>query len=448
MNSDSDSVQPKLTTVGDSRRPGGQFVGDYGMIFVLLLLCGLFSLLTLKEQHPTGAVAGTQVAELISAQVSNANVLIVARDTAEDRLFSKAAAAGLTAAGANVLATVNGQPADVRKAIEQIEASGGKIDAVAANDVTARWTVFDRFETVGPRIVPRPYRWPDFLKLSNILGVANQTAIYAIIAIGMTMVIITGGIDLGVGSLVALSAVTSTLIVKLSGGTDAGMGTVIVGTLAGIVACGLVGAGVGGTITVFRLPPFIVTLAVMMMASGLAFRLTEGQSIPDLPDAYFWLGGRRTLGVPNPVWLMAVLYLIAHVVMSQTVFGRYVYAIGGNEEAARLSGVPVKRILLVVYTICGALAGLGGVVLASQLAAGDPKFGVMYELEVIAAVVVGGTSLMGGSGKIFGTLIGAFIIAVIKNGMNLMGVESFNQKIVLGAVLLVAVLLDHLKRRQ
>jgi len=145
---------------------------------------------------------------------------------------------------------------------------------------------------------------------------------------------------------------------------------------------------------------------------------------------------------------MVLLYILAHVVMSRMVFGRYVYAIGGNEEAARLSGVPVKRVLLAVYTICGALAGLGGIVLTSQLAAGDPKFGLMYELEVIAAVVVGGTSLLGGEGKIFGTLIGAFIIAVIKNGMNLTDVDPFNQKIVLGAVLLSAVLIDTLKRRR
>ncbi|MEM7396108.1 MAG: ABC transporter permease, partial [Verrucomicrobiota bacterium] len=162
---------------------------------------------------------------------------------------------------------------------------------------------------------------------------------------------------------------------------------------------------------------------------------------------FFLLGAGKTMGVPNPVWLMLMLYAIAHVVMSRMTFGRYIYAIGGNEEAARLSGVPVKRVLLGVYTICGALAGLGGIVLSSQLAAGDPKFGPMYELEVIAAVVVGGTSLMGGEGKIFGTLIGAFIIAVIKNGMNLTDVDPFNQKIVLGAVLLAAVLIDTLKRR-
>ena len=428
-----------------------QFVTDYGMVFVLLLLCLLFSLLTLKEQHPTGAAAGRQVAEKIATSAADVSVIVVTRDTAEDREFSAAAVKQLESLGANVLDAVNGGPADVRQAIGRAIQAGHIIDAIAANDVTAKWNVYDRFAEVGSEkcVTPDPYRWPDFLKLSNVLGVANQTAIYAIIAIGMTMVIITGGIDLGVGSLVALAAVTSALLIRDFGGAEsAGVGWVVAGSVLGIVVCALAGTFVGAMITRFQLPAFIVTLAIMMMASGLAFRLTEGQSIDDLPRAFFWLGGRQTLGVPNPVWLMAGLYIVAHVIMSRTVFGRYVYAIGGNEEAARLSGVPVKRILLVVYTVCGALAGLGGVVLASQLAAGDPKFGLMYELEVIAAVVVGGTSLMGGRGKIFGTLIGAFIIAVIKNGMNLMNVDPFNQRIVLGAVLLAAVLLDQLKRRK
>jgi ribose transport system permease protein len=212
--------------------------------------------------------------------------------------------------------------------------------------------------------------------------------------------------------------------------------------------CALAGLGNGLLITAFRIPPFIVSLGMMLIASGLAFRLSAGRSVPELPTSFFWLGQGRTLGVPHPVLLMMGLYLIAHVVMSRTVFGRYVYAIGGNEEAARLSGVPVQRVLVAVYTICGALAGLAGLVLTSQLSAGDPKFGLMYELDVIAAVVVGGTSLMGGQGKIFGTLIGAFIIAVIKNGMNLTDVDPFNQKIVLGAVLTLAVLIDTLKRRR
>lgn len=440
----------KTTSSDASLLIWNQFVADYGMVFVLLLLSGLFSLLTIKEQDPTGRAAGLEVARAIADKYPDGNVIVVAKETVVDRQFSDAATEYLQGKGLNVLSTVNGEPADARKAIEQALAAGESVDAVATSNLSAEWTVYERFEAVGKAkcVAPRPYWWPDFLKVTNLLGVANQTAIYAIIAIGMTMVIITGGIDLGVGSLVALSAVTSTLLIQQLGGAEAGAAAVLCGTLAGVAVCALSGAFVGGTVTRFKLPPFIVTLAIMMMASGLAFRLTNGQSIANLPASFFWLGGKQTLGMPNPVWLMGGLYLIAHVVMSRTVFGRYVYAIGGNEEAARLSGVPVKQILLVVYTICGGLAGLGGVVLASQLAAGDPKFGIMYELEVIAAVVVGGTSLMGGSGKIFGTLIGAFIIAVIKNGMNLMNVESFNQRIVLGAVLLAAVMLDQLKRRK
>lgn len=427
------------------------FIRDYGMIFVLLALGGLFSILTVKQQHPTGEDAGRQVAGFILKQHGDqARVLIVTRNTAEDIAFAAAAESKLREAGAKVLANVNGSAPDARQAIEAILARGEQIDAIAANDVTSKWTVYDRFPTVGSSkcFVPTSYTWPDFLKVSNLLGVANQTAIYAIIAIGMTMVIVTAGIDLSVGSLVALSSVISAIIIRdFGGGASASLGMVLLGSLTGMGVCALAGVFNGVMVTTFRIPAFIVTLGVMMMASGLSYRLSEGRSIPELPQAFFWLGRGQTLGIPHPVWLMIVLYVIAHIVMSRMVFGRYVYAIGGNEEAARLSGVPVKRVLLAVYTICGALAGLGGIVLASQLSAGDPKFGLMYELEVIAAVVVGGTSLMGGQGKIFGTLIGAFIIAVIKNGMNLIEVDPFNQKIVLGAVLTVAVLLDTLKRR-
>jgi len=441
-------TESTTNTVTDFLR--SQFVGDYGMVFVLLLLVLAFSLLTLTEQHPTGGEAGIQVAQRLAAAHPNANVLIVARDTVDDRAFSAAAEAKLNELGANVLDTVNGQAPDVRKSIESILAKSQSIDAVATLDAAAKWTVFDKFDSVGSDkcVTPESRVWPNFLKLSNILNIANQTAIYAIIAIGMTMVIITAGIDLGVGSLVALAAVTSAVfIADWGGGTQASGVMVVCGTLVGIGICALAGAFVGGAITVFELPPFIVTLGTMLIARGFARRFSEDESVAKLPDGFFWLGAEQTFGVPNPVWLMILLYVIAHTVMTRTVFGRYVYAIGGNVEAARLSGVPVKRILLLVYTICGALAGLGGVVLASQLRAGDPKFGDMYELDVIAAVVVGGTSLMGGSGKIMGTLIGAFIITVIRNGMNLMNVAAFNQGIVLGSVLLAAVLIDQLKRR-
>lgn len=427
------------------------FLRDYGMLGVLLLLAALFSGLTVKEQYPTGVEAGEQVSRAIVAREgSTARVLIVARDTADDRVFTEAVATRLREAGATVLATVHGAAPDARQAIEKLLADGQTIDAVAANEVSARWTVYDRFPAVGAAkcVTPQPFRWPDFLKLSNLLGVAHQTAIYAIIAIGMTLVIITGGIDLSVGSLVALSAVASALVIRdWGGGASAGVGMVIAGMLAGVLVCALAGAFNGWLVTAFGIPPFIVTLGMMLMASGCAFRLSSGQSIPEVPAAFSWLGRESMFGLPNPVVLMIGLYLVAHVVMSRTVFGRYVYAIGGNPQAARLSGISVRTVLLAVYTLSGALAGLGGILLASQLSAGDPKFGLMYELDVIAAVVVGGTSLLGGRGKIFGTLIGAFIIAVIKNGMNLTNVDPFNQKIVLGAVLTASVLLDTVKHR-
>lgn len=421
------------------------------MIFILVLLAGLFCLLTIQQQNPTGEDAGRQVADSILNQHGKAaRVLVVTRDTAEDMAFASGAVKRLEEAGTTILGRVNGSAPDAKLAIETILARGETIDAIAANSVTAKWTVYDRFPTVGSGkcVVPQSYTWPNFLKWSNLLGVANQTAIYAIIAIGMTMVIITGGIDLSVGSLVALASVCSAILIRdYGGGTSGNVSFVLLAGFVGIAVCALAGAFNGLLVTWFGIPSFIASLGMMMMASGLSFKLSEGRSIPELPTSFFWLGRGQTFGIPHPILLMVLLYGIAHVVMSRMIFGRYVYAIGGNEEAARLSGVPVKRVLLAVYTICGALAGLGGIVLTSQLSAGDPKFGLMYELEVIAAVVVGGTSLMGGQGKIFGTLIGAFIIAVIKNGMNLTDVDPFNQKIVLGAVLMLAVLLDTLKRR-
>jgi ribose transport system permease protein len=421
------------------------------MVVVLMLLVGLFSLLTIAEQHPTGTDAAKQVVSLVIEQSGqDAGVLIVTRDTEDDRRYGRSISEQLTQQDMMVHAVVHGSPADARKAIETILDAGGQIDAIATNDAVSKWPVFDVFEEAGrdKLIVPEPYHWPNFLKLDNLISVADQTAIYAIIAIGLTMVIITAGIDLSVGSLIALASVVGTLLIRdLGGGAEAGLGITLGGIAAGVGVCALAGLFCGSLVTGFRIPAFIVTLGMMLMASGLAFRLSEGASIPDLPTSFFWLGGGDTLGIPNPVWLMIILYIVAHIVMTQTAFGRYVYAIGGNEEAARLSGVPVKRVLLIVYTISGALAGLGGIILASKLEAGDPKFGLMYELEVIAAVVVGGTSLLGGSGRIIGTLIGAFILAVIKNGMNLTSVDPFNQKIVLGAVLLLAVLIDTLKRR-
>jgi ribose transport system permease protein len=421
------------------------------MLLILLALAALFSLLTLKPQSPVGLEAGRLVAqEIIKQHGTAAKVLIVGRDTAEDREFTAAAAASLGKNGATIYGQVNGSASDARFALEKLVETGLSVDAIATNDVTAKWNVYDRFPQIGSAkcVTPRNYLWPDFLKLSNLIGVANQTAIYAIIAVGMTLVIITGGIDLSVGSLVALASVVTALLIRGYGGPAAPPLVVAFAVAAGIAVCAGLGVFHGLLVTLGRVPPFVVTLGSMLTARGAARWLSEARSIPELPASFLWLGGGKTLGIPHPIILMVVAYLIAHWLMSRTVFGRYVYAIGGNPEAARLSGVPNRLVLTLTYALCGALAGLGGVILASQLGAGDPKFGNMYELEVIAAVVVGGTSLRGGQGKIFGTLIGAFIIAVISNGMNLLGLDPDLQLVVLGSVLTLAVLLDAATRSE
>jgi ribose transport system permease protein len=287
------------------------------------------------------------------------------------------------------------------------------------------------------------------LKAENLLNVANQIVVVAVIAVGMTMVIITGGIDLSVGSLIALAAVVAGVFIRdVAGAYNATTTGLILSSLAGIAVCALIGAFSGAMVTFFKVPSFIATLGVMQVASGLAYIIAKGTSIYEIPDSYVWLGrGVGWFSIPHAVVLMVLIYIVAHILMSRTVLGRYIYAVGGNPEAARLSGVRVGAVLMFVYTLCGAMAGLGGIVLASQLKSASPTYGLMYELYVIAAVVVGGTSLAGGEGRIFGTLIGAFIIAVIQNGMNLTGVESYTQKVVLGLVILGAVLLDMMKKR-
>ena len=266
----------------------------------------------------------------------------------------------------------------------------------------------------------------------------------------MTLVIITAGIDLSVGSLIAFSAVLCCWFIKeWMGGPDASVMGMVIASLLAIFGCGILGLFSGSMVAYFGVPSFVASLGMMMVASGFAYMISEGLSIYQVPASFDWLGrGDALFSIPNAVVLMVLLYIVAHFVMSRTTAGRYIYAVGGNPEAARLSGVPVQKILLWVYTLSGALAGLGGVVMASQFRSGDPKYGLMYELYVIAAVVVGGTSLAGGRGKVFGTLIGAFIIAVIQNGMNLTGVQSYTQKVVLGLVLLTAVLLDMIKKRK
>jgi ribose transport system permease protein len=197
------------------------------------------------------------------------------------------------------------------------------------------------------------------------------------------------------------------------------------------------------------MPPFIVTLAMMFIARGYAYILADGQSVHQIPASIQWLGRESAvLTFPNAVVLMFVLYLMAHVMMTRTILGRYLYAVGGNREAARLAGVPVQRVIWFAYAVCGLLAGVGGILMTSQYKSAEPSYGFSYELYVIAAVVVGGTSLSGGEGRIFNTLIGAFIIGVIQNGMNLMNVGPYLQMVVMGKIILAAVLFDRFKRGQ
>jgi ribose transport system permease protein len=433
-----------------------RLASDYGILLALVLLSVYFSVVTYTRQSPTGASGGSLLAaEIRRSAPGDARVLVVVRDSREDAEFADALAAGLDEAGARVVETVRGQPSDARKALERLTASGERLDVIAGTQATAKWTVFDNLGTRFPSLAaarvmaPPSFRGSNFLKPDNLLNIANQIAVIAIVAIGMTLVIITGGIDLSVGSLIALSAVVSTLLIRDYGGAErAPAGAMLLACLAGVGICAAVGFLSGAAITFLRIPAFIVTLAMMLVASGLAFMAAKGQSIYQVPDAFVWLGRGADLGIPRAVWLMGGLYLLAHFLMVRTRAGRHVYAVGSNAEAARLSGVPVAKTLLWVYTLSGLLAGLGGVVMGSQLKSGSPTYGQMYELYVIAAVVVGGTSLSGGEGRIFGTLIGAFIIAVIQNGMNLTGVESYTQKVILGLVILGAVMLDTLKQRR
>jgi ribose transport system permease protein len=429
------------------------FFSDYGMLGVLLLLCLYFSWATLQEQHPEGESAAEIVAQKIAATLPHAaKIFIAAKTGARDAAFAQQAQARLQESGYNIIAVVQGDPAAVRQSFQALADSGITLDAVATTQDFSHAIANLKLQFAGmsaaPLIIADSYLWPTFLRRENLINVVNQIVVIAIIAIGMTMVIITGGIDLSVGSLVAFSAVVAASVIANAGGAQAGALAMIGGSLSAILICGLIGALAGAVITQFNIPPFITTLGWMLVASGLAYIVAGGESIYDLPNSFIWLGrGADFLAIPNAVVLMLVLYAAAYFMMSHTIWGRHIYAVGGNAEAARLSGVQVKRVLVLVYIMSGLMAGLGGIVLASQLKSGAPTYGLLYELYVIAAVVVGGASLSGGEGKIMGTLIGALIIGVIQNGMNLTGVESYTQKIVLGLVILGAVLLDKLRRR-
>jgi ribose transport system permease protein len=422
------------------------------MLGVLLLLGLLFSVLTLEEQQLSGEAAAIALTGTLSSELQpDAAVLAVARGGEEDERFVDELTARLGRAGWSRVQGVTGEPALVRAAMRELSRSaGGPLQVVTASssEASVRAIAADLPGLAGATVwTPPSRRWPTFLLKANLLNVASQVAVIAILAIGMTMVILTAGIDLSVGSLIALSAVLVAWVVARLGGAGAGLGAVLLAAALAILACAASGVVSGLVITRFRVPPFIATLAMMQVGSGVAYLISRGRPIHELPAGFETLGrGADPLfGIPHAVTLMILLYVAAHLLLTRTVFGRHVYAVGGNPEAARLAGVPVRRVLMLVYTTAGALAGLGGVLMASQLKSGAPTYGLSYELHVIAAVVVGGTSLFGGEGRITGTLVGALIMGVIQNGMNLTNVESYTQKVVLGLVILGAVLFEQLR---
>ncbi len=282
---------------------------------------------------------------------------------------------------------------------------------------------------------------PYFFTVPNLLNVAQQTSINAIIAVGMTFVIITAGIDLSVGSIVAFSGVVLASVLRAGLPVPLALAVGLgVGLLSGLVN--------GLLITYGRLPPFISTLGMMSVARGGALLYSQGRPISGFSENFRLLATGETLHIPNPVIIMVLVYVAAHFVLTRTKLGRYTYAIGGNEEAAGLSGVNVRFYKAMVYGLSGLLSGLGAIILTARLNSAQPIAGIMYELDAIAATVIGGTSLMGGEGRVIGTLIGAFIMGVLRNGLNLLGISSFVQQTVIGSVIIVAVLIDMALKKQ
>lgn len=277
-----------------------------------------------------------------------------------------------------------------------------------------------------------------FLTFGNLRNVALQTSVNMLLAVGMTFVILTAGIDLSVGSTLAVSSVIGAEV--MASGMNLGMG-IIISLLVGLFA-GLIN---GLFIAYGRLAPFIVTLGTMTLYRGITEIFTHGSPIYNLPDNFSVLGTGKLLGIPLPVILTVIILIIAWTILHRSVTGRRIYAVGGNEEVANLAGVPVKKYQLLVYMVSGLLAAIAGLILTSRLGSAEPTAGTGYELDAITAVVLGGTSLFGGEGTLVGTIIGAAILGVIDNGLNLLNVNSFWQDAVKGAIILIAIMLDRKK---
>lgn len=285
---------------------------------------------------------------------------------------------------------------------------------------------------------------PNFLRTRNILNVLRQTSINGLLSIGMTFVILTGGIDLSVGSVLAFAG-----IVSASFASDAVGGFItppLVAISAGLVAGAGLGAINGLFVAKWRMPAFVVTLGMLSMARGFTFLATDGMPVPRIDRRFLLIGQGVFLTIPVPVWILLSVLIIAWITLYKTRYGRYIYAVGGNEKSAKISGINTRMIVFSVYVISGFLSALGGVILTARTTAGLPQAGQAYELDAIAAVVIGGTSLSGGQGQIIGTLFGALLLGVINNGLDLLGVSSYFQLVIKGAIIIGAVLLDSLRK--
>ncbi|MFT7439944.1 MAG: putative xylitol transport system permease protein [Sulfitobacter sp.] len=291
---------------------------------------------------------------------------------------------------------------------------------------------------------------PYFLTSQNILNVLRQSSINGILAIGLTFVILTRGIDLSVGSIVALSGIigasfaTTSAVAGVAGSPYPALLAILVGLMVGLMA----GAVSGVIVSRFKVPSFVVTLGMLSTARGLTMLYTGGKPVPSLTPEFRWMGTGQVGGVPVPILILLVVFAISWWVLNKTRFGRHVYAVGGNPRAANTSGIRVARIRMSVYMISGAMAALAGLLLAARTGSGLTQAGLSYELDAIAAVVIGGTSLSGGSGSVTGTLFGVLIIAVMNNGLDLLGVDSNYQQIIKGLIIVLAVMIDSSRQKE
>jgi inositol transport system permease protein len=283
---------------------------------------------------------------------------------------------------------------------------------------------------------------PYFLTAGNLLNIILQMSTVGIIALGVTFVIITTGIDLSSGSVIALVSVASATF------AHPGQFLLIVPILVGL----LVGFGTGlinGTIVAKgKIHAFIVTLGMMTVARGAALLFTGGQPIGGISDSFSFIGGGALIGIPVPILIFALVGIVSYILLNRTKFGKYVYAIGGNEQAARIAGVNVSKTLIMVYSYAGLLTGIAGIILTARISSGQPSAGLNYELDAISAAVIGGTSLYGGIGTVGGTIIGALILGIINNGFDLLGVSSYWQEILKGVIIVIAVLIDSKKNKR